>query len=328
MACNNKLLLFLLCSILYAAPSRKPPPISVALATAEKSELINYKVYLGSVKSKNTAKLSLEVTGVVDKILVPENSFVKKGQIILTVNSNLIKAQLDAAAARLKLARKSALRSTELFKSKSTSDSQYDKAMSELAEAKSQFDLYEAKLEQTILRAPFSGYISSINQRVGDFIGIGIQITQINDLDHLKVEFYVPQEVADKINNKSKIFASINSKFYPLNTIVKETIVSENTRLVKFSSDIAANIRPGSFAIVKVAEALNSIMVPETAIKYDASGAKIFRYVNGVPLETQVELGSYANGLVEVKSGLKEHEKYVAVGQFKIYKNAEIIVVK
>lgn len=324
------LLISLLPNSLLSAPPRKPPPVAIKVALAKKQKVEADFLYLGSIVSANSAILSLERAGVVSQVFAKDNSYIVKGSPILQINPDVVKANLAAAAASLKLAKTENARLKKLYASKAISASSYDQSNNNLQVAKANFKLYKAQLEQTILRAPFSGHLSFINVSKGEYINPGVALTNINDLKRMKVVFYMPQERLRQLKKPQQIvIVGADGKQYTVKSFTKSTIIDPSTRLFQVEALLAnSNFLPGSYVKTHVKQLSNVVMLPETAVGYSVEGPYIYKFSAQQPVKTKVTLGLHLNGMIEVKSGISEGEQYVAVGQFKIYPNAPLIIVK
>lgn len=318
--------LLIMTGALLAAPRRSPPPVSIKLDTAKLEQIVQTQTYLGSVEASNSAKLALERSGVVSKIFVADNSFVKKGTQILQINPDLIEANLASAAAKLKLAETEQERLKKLYFSKAISASTYDQAVNDYKVAYANYLSIKAQLAQTILTAPFSGTVGFINFHVGEYVSAGNEITDLHDLTKLKVSFYMPQEQFHNLKSHQQIQIEFSGKTYIAKSMQKSASIDSKTRLFKVEASLPkAKIAPGAFVPVNVKLKNNLLMVPENAVGFDASGAYIYTFAEQ-PTKVKVSLGLQQNGKIALKSGLKPGEKYVAVGQFKLYPNAPLII--
>ncbi len=177
----------------------RPKPIPVALKTVDRgrveSTVANTRA--GTVKACRRAKLAPAIGGQIERLPVKEGDQVKKGQILLELWNDdlrasllLAKRQADASAARATqacvaadVAAKDAKRSTDLRKRGLTSEEAADTAVGdaeskraackaarvEVQVSQAQVEVAQANLERTRLRAPFDGTVAEVNGEVGEF---------------------------------------------------------------------------------------------------------------------------------------------------------------
>ena len=325
----GKLIFLWLPIVLFAAaPKSYPVAISVAEVIVQKDQKTN--TYLANVKAKNSASLALERSGIVTKVGAKDFSHVKKGQMILAINSAILDAQINSAQAQLKLSKIEFARVNKLYAGKALPASELDKARSNLQIAQSNYDMLVAQKAQTILKAPFDGYIGGVAKSIGEFVTAGSQMTNIRSVGEYLAEFYVPQEQIHNINNMTKVTVVIDQKIFSGKNLEKDNSADENTRLVKVRAYFSAKpVLPGSFAKVNLtfSSGKNVLLVPETSVLYSEEGSHIYKMQGNKPVKVKIKTGLPINGQIPVISGLLPGDKIVSVGQFKLFPNAPIVIV-
>lgn len=193
---------FLLVAAAYAGyrylNREQPIPVTMATATRGLVESTVANTRAGTVKARHRARLAPAVGGQIASLDVRKGDPAQKGQVLLTLWNDDIRAQLELSrreiAASEVLAREACLmaefaerdsrRLTELQQKRSTSEALYDKAVTTASAkrmacegAKIQVDVSRAKaetvqaqLDKTILRAPFDGIVAEVNGEIGEFI--------------------------------------------------------------------------------------------------------------------------------------------------------------
>lgn len=178
---------------------RKPDAIIVELAevTTGQVEAIVTNTRAGTVKACRQAELSPSAGGQISLLPVQKGSKVKQGDILLELwnddlHARLLLAEKEALAAEARaeeacaiaqVAKTEANRVVKLYKQGLTSQENKERAEGETKaknascnagkavseQSKAQIAVAEAMLEQTRLRAPFSGTVVEINGELGEF---------------------------------------------------------------------------------------------------------------------------------------------------------------
>lgn len=325
----RKLLVCILPVVLFAAPP-KSLPVSIQIAKVTSAPDTKLYSYSASLEADHSAALAFERSGVVAQVNQKDYSYVEQGQSILKLNSEVIEAQFKSARAQLKLAKIEFARVDRLFLSKAVSASDFDNAKSKLQIAKANYDMLRAQLNQTILRAPFSGFISEVSKGVGEYVTAGSTITKINALGSYHAVFYMPQEQIALLNKFTKVTVVVGDKIYSATNILKDSLADENTRLVKVRANFKAKqLTPGIYVRANVAfsNGKTQVMVPETAVLYDDQGSHVYKMLANKPVKTMVTVGAIQNGKIVITKGLRVSDKIVSVGQFKLFPNAPITIV-
>ena len=175
-------------------------PIKVTVQTVDSGavEATVANTRAGTVKARHRANLTPAIGGQIATLNVRKADTVKAGQVLLTLWNKDLQAQLQlaeseaiAAEAAVReaclmadLAQKQAGRQSDLRRSRSTSESNYDEAQAaarakragcEAATARqavsaAKIEAASATLERTTLLAPFDGIVAEVNGEVGEYI--------------------------------------------------------------------------------------------------------------------------------------------------------------
>ena len=221
------------------------PALSAASASGERT-VLNASGY---VTARRAATVSSKVTGKVIEVLVEEGMKVKEGQILARLDDSnaqasleLAKAQLDSAKsalaetrARLTQADLELRRVTDLAKSNIAAQADLDRAEAEakalrarleqqhaeVIVAERQLALWQQQLEDTVIRAPFSGIVTTKDSQPGEMIspisaGGGFTrtgICTIVDMDSLEIGIDVNESYIHRVQSGQSVAATLDA--YP-----------------------------------------------------------------------------------------------------------------
>ncbi len=192
--------------------------------------------------------------------------------------------------------------------------------LSSLSAARS---LAEVKLSKSILRAPFDGTVTAIDNEIGEIITATVPVMTFADLTNLEISAMVPEtDAASLAANQS---ATITFDALPINQeySAEITYISPSATLTEgvptyevklklpnqpseLKAGFTANIE------VHVAEHSHTLAIPRRAIHTDNTGTYVYVLENNVPVSHSVTIGLYgSNGLAEVTSGLNENDPLV-----------------
>lgn len=144
------------------------------------------------------SKIAFEITGRISSIYVDIGDRVKKDDVLAKLDDSEVKANLEQAVARLDLANQVLNRFEDLRKKGFISIQEFDKAKSEYLVAKSQVKFFEVKKSQTILRAPYDGFIQNRFVDEGTVINGSNPILEILDANKVEAHVSIPENL---INN-------------------------------------------------------------------------------------------------------------------------------
>lgn len=275
----------------------------------------------GSMLAGESVTLQAEEAGRVTGIHFREGSRVQRGQLLVKLNDAELRAELQRAQARAQLAAANAARAEQLHEQELTSREEYDRARSETAVARADLALMRARLAQTEIRAPFSGVIGLRQVSVGSYVSTATPIATLNQLDPMRVEFTVPEGVADRVEPGDAVQFTVAGVPRPFTARVYATegAIDAGTRTLRVRARAAnpdGQLRPGAFAEVQVAldEQPDALVVPALAIVPGAQGSTVFVVRGGKAEVRAVETGLRTPAGVEVRSGLAPGDTVVVSG--------------
>ncbi len=196
--------------------------------------------------------------------------------------------------------------------------SDFEKAQNNLNKA--QYDL-NYFLIMTSYKAPFDGYLDNIRVAQGEDAVAGQLLATFQDDDHLKlVAVYYG---ALKALDTDSLLLRIDGVNYKGRLIYKEQAINSVTggrTLWIALNDPAHHLTSGSQVSYSfVFDKHTSVAVPEAALIRQQSAFFVVALRNGKYYKTAVVPGVEKNGLVEIKSGLKQGTKVLTQGAFEVF---------
>lgn len=334
------LLGYLLLLAAYGLPARaqhaKPGPAAMAVTAAEvtRKPLARLIAVTGTIVAWEQLPIGAEASGLaIQQVLVEEGDIVKKGQVLVRLNDDVLQAQLkrqDAAIAEARAALKEAQanlnRTTELRRSGWTSAQTADArraavetAAARLASAEAAKAEIEAKLAQTIIRSPADGYVSKKTALIGQVVSTGQELVRIVRDSRLELDAEVPE--ADipliKAGQTAQVAAD---NIAPVTAKVRSVApaVDAKTRLgiAHIALPAGRGFKPGMFARAEITiEDAVALVIPQRSIIWrdGKSGAFVIDAEGKVDFRP-VEAGSRSGGDLEIRAGLKEGERIAVKG--------------
>ena len=243
----NKLNLFLI-SIIFSSEL-------LSLEILEVKMMDSYKItreFPGKLLPAHQSNLAFEIPGKINVINVDIGDAVKKGQILAELDNREATAQLKQAKAKYDLALQILNRYKDLRSEGHISIQDLDNASSEELIAKSQYEFYKVKLEQTKLIAPFDGVIQNRYLDTGSVINGGIPIVEILGSKNVEAHISIPIKFIDKLNIGNFYDFKIGNKRSKgvLARLAPMTPGGSDNRLAIFNFDTFFD--PGSIAELKL----------------------------------------------------------------------------
>ena len=319
------------------------PPESVTTARVEAAEWQASRAAVGTAVAIRNVTVASEVAGMVREIGFDSGAFVRKGEVLVKLDSSAEEAQLAAAKAEADLARAQLHRQRSLREANASSPADFDAAEARAKQAAANAAALEATIAKKTIRAPFDGRISIRQVELGQVLASGTAIATLVAVDPIHADFWLPQQALAEL--KVGMVARLHSDVFPqaswegkVTTINPEVdIASRNVRVRATFSNPDGRLRPGMFVNVEVLspEKRSILIIPATSVLYAPYGDSVFAVEEkkddpgkGTLIARQkfVRLGERKGDLVEVLSGVAKGETIVSSGAFKLRNNASVVV--
>ncbi len=327
------------------------PPPEVTVATPEVRTVTEDSYFTGKTASTDVVELRARVQGFLETAPFKEGDFVKKDQVLFTIEREQFEAALAAAEAkkqqseaRLKLTEANLVRANQLVGDKAITVEEYQTRIAERDAAKAQIahddaDIRQAQinLDYTVIHSPIDGRVSRRSVDPGNLVGSGEStlLATVVGMNPMYVYFDVSEKaVMDLIrwvatHGKESLGDSHEAHIqlpgeegYPhkgqldyLDNRVDPTTGTAVVRAV-FSNDKGL-LYPGVYAQVRIPGRTieNAVIVEEQAIGTDLDG----KYLLVVKPDNLVErrrvtLGPRFDKQIVVFKGLEPAERYIVVG--------------
>lgn len=178
------------------------------VVAVETGTIIVGPILSGELKAEREATVRAEVGGSMLDVAVLEAQAVKKGMVLGRVETRTLEdARVSATSAvrsaenQLAVARREAERTEKLASAGALAARDVDvshntvtSAEAQLADAKSRLATAERSLNDTMIKAPFSGVVSKRQVNVGDVVSPGTELFTIIDPSSMRLEGTVPSD--------------------------------------------------------------------------------------------------------------------------------------
>ena len=280
---------------------------------------------VGTLMANQTVNIRPEINGLISEINVEGGEFLEKDAPLFKIDDRVFKAELKEAEARLAFAQVEYNRAKKLADSNFGSAQKLDDTKAKMLMAEATVESAKAKLERTVITAPFQGIIGLHTMAIGTPIGPDKEIATLVDITPIKVDFRIPaeflrfisigQRIDIKVDGFDKdyvgIIAGIDSK---VDTIAH----SINVRALMPNKN--NTFKPGLLARVKiiVGSKDNTLIIPEVAIETMGDADTVYKVVEGLAIQVPVLTGIREGENVEILRGLNPGDHIIVIGQSKI----------
>jgi membrane fusion protein (multidrug efflux system) len=323
---------------------REPTPVlrpPVMVSDVERRDVIDSIRATGQLTAKAEATIAAQVDGQITEIPVREGHAVEAGEVLLIIDPERrelelanAEAQLAEAKAELAVASRNYQRTQRLSRGNAASEARLDEdrtreslRRSARAGAEARLGLARRALEDSTVRAPFSGLIARRHVSVGEYLTAGTALFDLVALDPIEVEFTLAEIDSSKVALGHPVEISIapypDETFAATVSMISPTI-DPRTRTLRVKAELPnpdGRLRPGLFAQTDlgVSEPRRVLAVPEDAVVQRADGAVVFRVGESERVErVHVVTGVIREGWIEIRSGLQRADVVVVRGQTRL----------
>ncbi len=318
------------------------PPETVSTAIARSERWPNTLNAIASVTAANGVDITADLPGTVVEIAFESGATVKKGDLLLRLDTSTEQAQLAAVAAQVELSRVNLERTSTLRTEKMIAQADLDTAEATLKQDQANAQAIKATIAKKTIRAPFAGRLGIRQVNLGQYLENGKPVVSLQALSPVYADFTLPQQEISKVKTGLKV--RLITDAYPGREFMGQ-LTALNPELDAQTRSVGAQgtfenaeqlLRPGMFARVEVIlpEATDVLVVPETAILSAPFGNSVFVVkeeagTNSLPrliVEQQfVRTGRARGDFITVESGLKPGDKVVNAGLFKLRNKMAVV---
>ena len=310
----------------------KEKPISVSVDTIRLQNFVDAGNYTGTFEPNKETKISADIQGKINAVLVDVGSYVSKGQTLIQLDNSLLKLQLQTVEVQIEGLEDDVNRYTILTEADAVQGVQLEKARLGLKSAKVQRATLLEQISKTSIKAPFNGIVTAKLNEEGGFAAPGVPLLQITDISTLRFTVNVPENDLVKFQNYQTY--KINADVYPdISLSGKVSMIGSKANMgnsfpVQFQVANTKNlsIKSGMFGKVNLSESEQEqgILIPTSAIMEENGIAKVYVIKNGKAVLQSITTTKTIGNKTLVSSGLNENDIIVTNGFINLFDNANI----
>lgn len=304
-------------------------PVSARIIKPQR--LDNKIKVIGSIIANESLELKTEVDGLITEINFIEGQEVEKGQLLISLRDDELRAQLDKLGHNRNLYREIETRQRRLLEKDAISQEEYDIALNTLNTTVSDINVVKSQLIKTKIYAPFDGIIGLRYVSMGSYVTPSTIIANFYNIDQAKIDFAIPGRYSQQVKVGDHIKFTIESSPEPFNGKVYaiEPKIDPATRTLKMRAicpNPQGKLLPGQFAkiefILNTIE--NAIMAPTEAVVPELTGHKVYIKKNGKVESASVKIGIRTETELEITSGLNPEDTLITSGILQVRPGSEV----
>jgi membrane fusion protein, multidrug efflux system len=310
---------------------RNSAPTAVTTATVRSERLSQKLEALGNARANESVDISSKTSNIVTAVRFRDGERVRVGQVLVQLDDATARADVAAAQAAVTESESQYNRSRELLNTQALSKSSFDQLEATLKANRARLQAAQARLEDTVIRAPFSGRVGLRRVSVGTLISPGDVITTLDDTSVIKLDFSVPETFVAILREGLSVRASAPA--FPGRTFTGKVAsidsrVDVNTRSVIVRALLANEdgaLKAGMFLNVSLSkDERETLIIPEEALTPEAAKQYVFVVADGKASRREVRIGGRSPGSVEILDGLEAGERVIVEGTQKVRDGAAV----
>jgi membrane fusion protein (multidrug efflux system) len=307
-----------------STPPTEVPPVNVTvlpiIAQPQLADTFNLPAV---IEPNRIVIVSAEVEGRIDRIPLKEGDSLKSGDLIVQINTDLIRPLFEIAQEQVKRDQIEFERMDNLVKDNATPQRDLDDASTKLVISKANFDEVSARLERTNIYSPTAGQLNDICVEKGEYVQVGNPVAEVVDNDTVKVIVDMPERDISffSVGQKAEIFMNIKGRDTSMTG--KISFISELADLQTRSTRVEISLdnekrflRSGQIVLVRLTRQIikDAIMIPLLAVIPMEDSKTVYVVNSDQAHRRQIEIGIIKGDHVLVKSGLKPGDRLIIAG--------------
>ncbi len=310
----------------------------VTTSSLKKDVFRHYFKVQGVIETDKNAQINADVAAKILKIHAKEGQNVRKGQMLIELDSRVLQNNIEELKTQIELATTVYEKQKSLWDQNIGSEVQYLEAKTNKESLEAKLATAYSQLEYYNIKAPFAGVVDEIMPKVGEMAAPGIPLVRIMNLDHV----YLKADISENYLSKIKVGDTALISFPSVNYEVKSSIsrigsfINPNNRTfkVRFELENKDNILiPNLLASVQILDYVSEeerFIIPTKLLQETPQGDEFVFVVqengNNRAKKLLVESGVSYKGEIEILSGLSDGDKVITKGARGI-KDGELITV-
>jgi len=302
-----------------ATPAADASKLQVDAIVVQEEALEQEEMIVGTMSPYREVAIVSEIAQKIVQVSFQDGGHVDKGQLLYKLNDADLKARLKGLNSELKLARLNEQRISNLLKTETVNQQQYDETAVKLQSLEAQREQLQVELNKTEIRAPFSGRIGISNVDPGSFVSPGMELVRLQDQGTVKINFDVSEKYLPLVKTDGKINFTTALSDQQQTATIKATEPGLNAQNRALKVQAIADNPGGKFRAglsVRIhfptsAKNAKAINLPTEALIPSGEGYSVFVVKNGVAKSTPVSIGNRTETSAIIISGLNNRDSVI-----------------
>jgi RND family efflux transporter MFP subunit len=278
-----------------------------------------------------------ENSGRVTRVLVDEGSYVRRGQTLAIIKTDVLSIDLETAQAAYQNALRDKQRYENAFQTGGVTQQQLDQAKLALENAQARVAQARIRVSDANIKSSINGIVNKRYIEPGAVVNPGTQLFELVDVSRLKLAITVNEtqvanlKVGDKVDVKASVFPDKNYGG-TVSFIAPKADASLNFPVeIEIASNPGNRLKAGMYgtAVFSFGNTTPVTTIPRSAFVGSVSTNQVFVVEAGNTARLRnVIAGRVLGDKVEVLQGLNEGESIITSGQINLADGSKITPIK
>lgn len=288
----------------------------------------------GTFEPSQEVMVISDVNGRITSLKIDEGTFVKRGQLILTVDNQLLQNQVKSLKLNLEQSKRDMTRMQNLLADGGVTQTQFEESKLDAEGLEIQIASLQKQIADTYMKAPISGVVSNLMIENGSYLAPGTQVANLVNTNPIRLKVFLTEEqvVAVKSGQRVKITADVLAGKEFSGTVNFVDVKADNAKRfpveIQIPNSNAIKAGMNGEALFTVGKAISVIAAPREAFVGSVQDGKIFVLEGNKAKLRKVTPGTTYGNKVAIRSGLAAGEMVITSGQINLQDNAEVSVIK
>ena len=312
--------------------SEAPPPqkaaVPVAVLTVQPDTFRHYLEVQGRVDFDQNAMVSARVPGVLTDVKVQRGDKVAKGQVMATIDAQLVQQSIQELETNLQLVRTIYEKQKNLWDQNIGTEVQYLTAKNNKEGLERRLSTLREQYDQYRIKAPFAGRVDEVVPKVGEAVAPGVGLFRVVNTSGGKIVADVSETYLSSIKKGDEALVYLPDLDKEISTSVRVVSQVINPSSRTFTVELAVNskdreqisIRPNMIAVVRIQDYVNrdTATLPVNVVQRDESSSYVYTIAKEgdqhIARKKTITTGKSYKGEIEVLSGLEPNEQVISRG--------------
>ena len=301
--------------------------VPVSVLAVKPQNFAGYLDVQGRVDFDQNATVAARAAGTLTSVRVQRGDNVRQGQVLATVDANVLDANIAELRTRLSLAKVVYEKQAGLWKQQIGTEIQYLQAKNTYESLQRNLASLNQQRAMYNVVAPYSGVVDNVLPKLGEAVAPGAPVVQLNSGKGGKILADVSEAYAGSIKAGDKALVKLpdlSATEIPSTVRTVSRTISPTSRTftveLRLPADQTAKLRPNMVATIRIQNygRASATVLPVDLIQHDEQNAYVLvvgKEKGASVVEKRIiKTGETYNGQQEIVSGLKSGDQVISGG--------------